>query len=87
MNENKKVLNHGETQCHGRMVEVYEYYRDKNDRTRINKRKLGEFVFHKWGCDYDEFESGPGNFSTAIVEDKDGTVKNIPVGLIKFVSP
>ena len=24
--------------------------------------------FHQWGCNYEEFESGPGNFSTAIVE-------------------
>ncbi len=42
-------------------------------------------IFHRWGQDYEEFESGPGNFSTAIVELSDGKVKNVPVEMIEFV--
>lgn len=34
--------------------------------------KIGRF--HQWGSDYEEFESGPGNYSVAIVELPDGTV-------------
>lgn len=30
--------------------------------------------FHQWGCDYEEFENGAGNFSTAIVELPDGRI-------------
>ena len=48
-------------------------------------KKEGEGVFHQFGVDYEELEGGPGNYSTAIVEMQDGTVKNIPVGLIKFI--
>ncbi len=43
-----------------------------------------EGVFHQWGMDYEEFESGPGNFSTAIVELPDGTVENVPAGNVQF---
>ncbi len=46
---------------------------------------IGEALFHQWGCDYDEFEMGPGNYSTAIVEFSDGTIKNLAVTLIRFV--
>ena len=40
--------------------------------------------FHGWGSDYDEFESGPASFSTAIVEFADGSVDNVHVRLIRF---
>jgi hypothetical protein len=31
-------------------------------------------VFHQWGVDYEEFETGPGNFSVGIIETVDGKV-------------
>ena len=47
----------------------------------LNKRNFYEYednwkegYFHEWGSDYEEFETGPGNFSVAIVEDEDGNV-------------
>lgn len=46
---------------------------------------IGRGLFRKWGCDYEEFDTGPGNYSTAIVEMGDGSVKNVPVELIRFV--
>lgn len=39
--------------------------------------KYHEFVmgyFHEWGVNYEEFESGAGNYSTAIVELPNGKV-------------
>lgn len=30
--------------------------------------------FHQWGVNYEEFESGPGNYTTAVVELPDGRV-------------
>lgn len=31
-------------------------------------------IFHQWGSNYEEFESGAGNYSVAIVELPDGKV-------------
>lgn len=44
-----------------------------------------EAIFHQFGVGYEEFESGLGNYSTAIVEYHDGTVDNIPVNHIRFI--
>lgn len=46
----------------------------------------GEALFHQWGMNYEEFEQGAGNFSTAIIELEDGTVKNIPAEHVRFIS-
>jgi hypothetical protein len=54
---------------------------------RVDKTLVGEGTFHQWGCNYNEFDSGPGNFTTAIVEMEDGTVKNIDCELIEFIKP
>jgi len=47
--------------------------------------KDGAALFHQWGISYEEFEDGPGQYSTAIIEREDGTVENVPVELIKFI--
>ncbi|MCK5603542.1 hypothetical protein KAR91_16780 [Candidatus Pacearchaeota archaeon] len=49
-------------------------------------REQGEAIFHGWGVNYEEFETGAGNFSTAIIELEDGTVKNIPAVQVRFIS-
>lgn len=41
--------------------------------------------FHQWGVDYEEFETGPGNFSVAIVELPDGTVNTFEASYVKFL--
>lgn len=42
--------------------------------------------FHAWGIDYEEFESGPGQFTVGIVEDEQGNVHHISdVTKIKFL--
>lgn len=48
---------------------------------------VGEAVFHQFGVDYEEFETGPGNYSTGIVEWPDGKVEGIPVHHLQFVEP
>ncbi len=41
-------------------------------------------TFHQFGCDYEEFENGAVMYSTAIVENENGELKNVPVELVKF---
>jgi hypothetical protein len=45
----------------------------------------GEAIFHQFGCDYEEFDSGYANFTTAIVEWPNGKVENVPVERIRFL--
>lgn len=66
-----------------RPVEIYTLQLDDDSKT-FKSVFSGIGVFHGFGVDYEEFESGPGNFSTAIVEMPDGTVKNVPADMIKF---
>ena len=58
----------------GRPVEVFEYTRWEPKKPSV-KISVGRGEFHQWGVDYEEFESGPGMYSTAIVEMPDGTIK------------
>ena len=66
-----------------RLVKYFEYEIPAGEIRAIRIPK-GEATFHEFGVDYEEFESGPGNYSTAIIELPDGSVKNIPVEQIKF---
>lgn len=66
-----------------RKVIVYEYQKVKGN-TKYDKVYIGSGFFHQFGMDYEEFESGAGNYSTAIIEMLDGTVKNVPVEMIAF---
>ena len=50
-------------------------------------QETGEAVFHQFGVGYEEFESGPGNFTTAIVEWPDGRVESVPLEHVRFVTP
>jgi len=67
----------------GRKVGVYEYRKAKG-ATHFEKVYIGSGMFHQFGCDHEEFENCAGNYSTAIVEMPDGSVKNVPVELIVF---
>lgn len=42
-------------------------------------------TFHQFGVNYEEFEGGPGNYTTAIIEHEDGKVENIDCDLIRFI--
>lgn len=41
--------------------------------------------FHRWGTNYEEFETGPGNFTTAIIETFDGSVVSCPAETVRFL--
>ena len=66
-----------------RKVVVYEYQRP-GGQNHYDKVCVGNGIFHQFGINYEEFETGVGEFTTAIVEMPDGTVKNVPIELIVF---
>ncbi len=41
--------------------------------------------FHRWGSQYEEFENGPGNFTTALVETEDGKVYECVADGLQFL--
>lgn len=53
-------------------------------RTHYVLEPVGEATFHQFGMGYEEFESGPGNFTTAVIEWPDGRVENVPVEHVQF---
>ena len=66
-----------------RKVTIYKWQRVEG-KCALDKVAIGHGIFHQFGIDYEEFETGPGQFSTAIVEMPDGSLKNVPVELVKF---
>jgi hypothetical protein len=67
-----------------RPVIILDWDRAKTEQGSYLKKEIGDGTFHKWGSDYEEFESGAGSYSTAIIEKADGSILNHPVELIKF---
>lgn len=68
-----------------RTVTVFEWYKPEDYKGGpFSKREIGKAKFHAWGVDYEEFETGPANYSVAIVEMPDGEVRTLPVNMIKF---
>lgn len=45
----------------------------------------GEALFHGFGVDYEEFETGPGNYSTALVEWPNGQVESVRADHVRFL--
>ena len=69
-----------------RKVSIFKHER-KEGETKYSLVPDGNGIFHCWGSNYEEFENGAGNFSSAIVERPNGWVINIPVEQIKFHKP
>lgn len=68
-----------------RRVMVFKWIRPNAKYNALyDKVEVGAGNFHQFGTDYEEFETGPANFSTAIVEMPDGNVVNVPVEMIRF---
>jgi hypothetical protein len=57
-----------------RKVKVVERTYPQGYRSPAVIKDVGEGIFHVWGVNYEEFESGTGNYSVAIVEMQDGSV-------------
>ncbi|MCG7945815.1 MAG: hypothetical protein N0C84_05655 [Candidatus Thiodiazotropha taylori] len=69
-----------------RKVNVFKYEsRIEGDKRYLEKVADGQAIFHAFGVDYEEFETGPGNFSTAIIERENGEVENVYVGMVQFI--
>ena len=67
-----------------RKVKYSEYVR--NEETKfLALKEIGVATFHAFGFDYEDTECGPGNYSTAIIELDDGTIKNLPVEQVTFI--
>lgn len=61
-----------------------EYNNEKKEQVPTTVSQ-GYAIFHQFGSDFFETPENIAAYSTAIIELKDGTVKNIPVNLIKFL--
>jgi len=69
-----------------RKVECRKFVRDvANDKGNLQEVFV-EGVFHQWGCDYEEFDSGPGNYTVAIVELADGKIETFHPNNITFTT-
>ena len=67
-----------------RKVMVSEYEQQSDKKFKLVEK--GEALFHAFGNDYQEFETGVGTYSTAIVEWPDGSVSNVSVEHVRFIS-
>lgn len=67
-----------------RRVKTFKWER-REGSSICDKIDDGEGIFIKYGTNFEQFESGAGNFTTAIVEMPDGTVRNLNVMLIQFL--
>lgn len=45
-----------------------------------------EGVFHQWANAYEEFESGAGNYTVALIELKNGEIEEVLPMNIKFIN-
>lgn len=43
--------------------------------------------FHCWGVEYEEFESGPGNYTVAIIETPEGNIVTAIPNRVEFETP
>ena len=67
-------------------VEVYKWEHTIEDGKSFNWKVYEcDAVFCSWGVDYEELENGIGNYSTAIVQLSDGSIKNVECSLIRFL--
>ena len=63
----------------------YKYW-TKKDGQNVLTETLNNGLFHQWAAGYEEFETGPGNYTYAIVEQPDGTVIEVHPIHIQFVN-
>ena len=77
-----------------RTVLIYKHERREREKSNahpyggnyLEKVPDGEGLFHQWGIDYEEFDTGAGNFTTAIVERPNGEIVTPPANMIQFLT-
>jgi sugar lactone lactonase YvrE len=52
---------------------------------KVGFSDLREARFHQWANEYEEFESGPGNYTVALVEYADGSIGTVMPDCIRFL--
>jgi len=65
----------------------YENSRILAGTNRFEQEFTHNGIFHAWGVAHEEYEHGAGNYSVALVELPDGTVKEMLPSSIQFVEP
>jgi len=56
-----------------------------DDKKRDKRLVVG--AFHMWAAKYEEFESGPGNYTMALIEDENGQIRECWPDTVKFLEP
>ncbi|WP_196010572.1 hypothetical protein [Citrobacter amalonaticus] len=85
----KTFLPHQRVTTEGKAMRKVECTVDRFEWNGGERKKVTDTftgLFHEWGLEYEEFESGPGNYSVGIVELEDGKVATFPASNIKFLS-
>lgn len=59
--------------------------REVKEGTGMYSDFIHEGLFHKWATGFEEFESGLGNYTYAIIETPDGCVEEVLPTNIKFI--
>jgi len=68
-------------------VKIFKFERRLEEgKSFLEKVENGYGAFCAWGLDYEEMDNGVGTYSTAIVKRDDGTIENVPVGMVQFLS-
>jgi len=70
-----------------RKVIVSEVRQDPPNTGKWKLLEKGEALFHSFGVDYEEFDSGAGNYSVAIVEWPNGQVEMARADRVRFTQP
>jgi len=52
---------------------------------KVELKETREADFHGWGNDYEELESGTGNYTVAVVEFDDGTIEMVRADRVRFL--
>lgn len=66
--------------CRGKYTEYDE------EKHQVVTKEFEDGIFHQWGTDYEEFESGPASYTVGIVELSDGRVIMPIAAFIQFIS-
>lgn len=62
----------------GRQVTYMKYTEYNKPREKVSA------VFIELGSNYEEFETGAGNFSSAVIMFDDGSIGNVPIEDVRF---
>jgi len=68
-----------------RRVAYFELVENPRNPKQPEVKRAGWGYFHQFGTDFEEFDNGPGQFSTAIIETPTGKILNWPVQLVQFL--